>query len=67
MAEAGGHVDVTVSRTGDTSGTATVDYTTFDETPGSGTRDAGIRLRDRSWYADLCAGRGLEDIPGPDR
>jgi hypothetical protein len=33
MAENGGHVDVTVSRTGNTSGTATVDYTTFDETP----------------------------------
>lgn len=29
--EAGGHVDFTVNRTGDTSGTATVNYNTFDE------------------------------------
>jgi uncharacterized protein (TIGR03118 family) len=29
--EAGGHVDFTVVRTGDTSGTATVNYNTFDE------------------------------------
>jgi uncharacterized protein (TIGR03118 family) len=29
--EAGGHVDFTVIRTGDTSGTATVNYNTFDE------------------------------------
>jgi uncharacterized protein (TIGR03118 family) len=29
--EAGGHVDFTVVRTGDTSGTATVSYNTFDE------------------------------------
>ena len=29
--EAGGHVDFTVVRTGDTSGTATVNYDTFDE------------------------------------
>jgi uncharacterized protein (TIGR03118 family) len=29
--EAGGHVDFTVIRTGDTSGTATVSYNTFDE------------------------------------
>jgi len=29
--EAGGHVDFTVNRTGDTSGTATVNYNTFDQ------------------------------------
>jgi uncharacterized protein (TIGR03118 family) len=29
--EAGGHVDFTVNRTGDTSGTATINYNTFDE------------------------------------
>src|SRR5205085_1108323 len=29
--EAGGHVDFTVNRNGDTSGTATVNYTTFDD------------------------------------
>src|SRR5204863_5000480 len=29
--EAGGHVDITVIRNGDTSGTATVNYNTFDE------------------------------------
>jgi hypothetical protein len=29
--EAGGHVDFTVIRTGDTSGTATINYNTFDE------------------------------------
>jgi hypothetical protein len=34
--EAGGHVDVTINRTGDTSGTATVDYSTLDEAPGTG-------------------------------
>jgi uncharacterized protein (TIGR03118 family) len=35
MDEAGGHVDFTVIRTGNTSGTATVNYNTFDE-PGAG-------------------------------
>ena len=34
--EGGGHIDVNVIRTGDTSGTSTVNYTTFDETPGAG-------------------------------
>jgi hypothetical protein len=36
IGEAAGHVDVTVTRTGDTSGTSTVNYTTLDETPGAG-------------------------------
>jgi hypothetical protein len=36
VGEAGGHVDVTVARTGDTSGSASVNYTTLDETPGAG-------------------------------
>jgi len=36
IAEEGGHVDVNVVRTGDTSGAATVDYTTFNEAPGAG-------------------------------
>ena len=31
VSEAGGHVDITVIRNGDTSGTATVNYNTFDE------------------------------------
>jgi len=34
--EAGGHVDVNVVRTGDTSGAATVNYTTLDESLGAG-------------------------------
>jgi hypothetical protein len=36
VGEAAGHLDVTVTRTGDTSGTSTVNYTTLDETPGAG-------------------------------
>ena len=34
--EGGGHIDVSVTRTGDTSGTTTVDYTTFDQPAGAG-------------------------------
>jgi uncharacterized protein (TIGR03118 family) len=32
ISEAGGHIDITVTRDGDTSGTATVSYATFDQT-----------------------------------
>jgi hypothetical protein len=33
--EGGSHIDVTVTRTGDTSGTTTVDYSTFDQAAGA--------------------------------
>jgi len=36
ISEAGGHVDVNVTRTGDTSSAAAVDYTTLDESLGAG-------------------------------
>jgi hypothetical protein len=36
IGEAGGHIDLSVIRTGDASGAATVSYTTFDQTAGAG-------------------------------
>jgi hypothetical protein len=36
IGEAGGHIDLSVIRTGDVSGAATVNYTTFDQTAGAG-------------------------------
>jgi uncharacterized protein (TIGR03118 family) len=43
--EAGGHVDFTVVRTGDTSGTATVNYNTFDESqPGHASQKSDYEI-----------------------
>jgi uncharacterized protein (TIGR03118 family) len=43
--EAGGHIDVTVTRSGDASGTATVNYNTFDESaPGHASQKSDYEI-----------------------